>query len=558
MEAALAGSLSPSLGAFADTRGRRLRYSAQIRRLQDISRRQVRKARNRVTQAGETRVLQAQPGMQWEFLRRDETEVFYGGEAGGGKSEALLMDALRYVQHKDYSAIIFRREFPDLEDLINRAIEIYTHPSFGAKYNSSKHRFKFPAGARIRFSHLQHLKSIYSHQGQQYDFIGFDELTQFPKPAYLYLFSRLRGKNPNIRRYMRGTGNPDGEGLLWVKARFIDPMPPLATRAFVTRAGQDVIVPYGTPESVTRCFVPCIRAENIALMDNDPDYEARLNLLPEAQKLALKFGIWSTLDRPDQLIQGTWWQKALEGKCPYKAGAFAFGGDFAHFGNDLSVIVSGEGNRPFKIETWPKTRTTLFAQLIAERIAERGYQGWAGVDTVGPGVGVWDQLVENHKDIVDRVDPCNHKDPSFDDKWATVYKFNNLRSQMWWKFRDDMEYGRIDLSLLQAVIIPDPDKPGEMKVVGGTELLGQLQEEIFAHTYRVHNGVIEIISKEDLRDAELLGHSPDLADALVIWNWVRDAHGFGRFVPKEGRRGDYGGVEDEEEDDLGEASNALI
>lgn len=503
-------------------------------------------------------IWRPQVGMQTRFLSAPETDVFYGGEAGGGKSAALLMDASRYVNFPDYSAIIFRRTYTALEELLHRAVQLYTHPSIGAKFNSSKHRFTWPGGARIRFAHLQHLKDIYTHQGQDYDYIGWDELPQFPKLAFTYLFSRLRGTNRHIRRYMRATGNPDGEGLLWVKARYIDVLPPLTTRAFLTRGDYDVPVPLGTPESTTRRYVPCIRSENVALMANDPEYEARLNMLPEAQKNALKYGIWTTLDQPDQLVSGTWWQAALDGKNPFKDGAPALGCDYAHMGKDKTVIITGHGNRPETIEAWPKTRTTTVADLIVERLSKWGEQGWGGVDGVGPGVGVWDNLIAHHPKWAHRISPCNHKDPKFDEKWSTRYEFDNLRSQMWWKFRDDMEYGRIDLSHLQGMIVPDPDNPGEVKVIGGTDFLRALQEEILAHTYRVHNGKIIIISKEELRDAEKLGHSPDFADALVIWNWERDNHGFGRYVPDDMKsRQDYGGVDPDEEDQDGYRNPAI-
>ena len=487
--------------------------------------------------------------MQFEFMSRPETEVFYGGEAGGGKSDAILMEAIRYVQkYGNYSAIIFRRTYPALEDLLRRAHEIYTHPRLGGKFNTSKHAFTFPKGGRVKFSHLQHIKDIYSHQGQAYDFIGWDELPQFPKIAYMYLFSRLRGKNRFIPKYMRATGNPDGEGLLWVKARFIDALPPLTMRSFVTLNSQDLVVPYGTKESVTRAFVPCIRSENRALMDQDPEYEARLNLLPEAQKNALKYGVWTSLDRPSQLISGKWWQDALDGKNAFKDGAPCLGADFAWMGNDQSVIICGRGNRPETIETWPKTKTSTFADLVVERLSRWGQTGYAAVDCVGPGVGVWDNFLDNHSKWVPRISPCNHKDPSFDDAWATRYEFDNLRSQMWWKFRDDMEHGRIDLSHLQGKVVADLEAQDPetgmagVKIVGGTEFLHKLQEEVMSHTYRVRNGKIIIISKEDLRDAKLLGHSPDYADALVLWNWERDAHGFGRFEPDSFKsRQDYGG-----------------
>lgn len=120
-----------------------------------------------------------------------EKEVFYGGEAGGGKSAALLIDAVEQVPIPRYRAIIFRRIYRDLKGLIETARQWYC--ATGATYNESKHIFTWLNGSTVEFSHMQHVKDIYSHQGQEYDYIAFDELPQFPKVAYVYLFSRLRG-----------------------------------------------------------------------------------------------------------------------------------------------------------------------------------------------------------------------------------------------------------------------------------------------------------------------------------------------------------------------------
>jgi hypothetical protein len=46
---------------------------------------------------------------QAEFLTNPTTCVLYGGGAGGGKSIALMMAALMYVDVPDYNAIIMRR-----------------------------------------------------------------------------------------------------------------------------------------------------------------------------------------------------------------------------------------------------------------------------------------------------------------------------------------------------------------------------------------------------------------------------------------------------------------
>ena len=73
-----------------------------------------------------------------------------------------------------------------------------------------------------------------------------------------------------------------------------------------------------------------------------------------------------------------------------------------------------------------------------------------------------------------------------------------------------MESGRVDLTWLA-----DPNCTYDE--------LSELQEEILAHTYAINTttGATQILPKTLLKKADKLGRSPDRADALVIWNWVR-------------------------------------
>lgn len=456
-------------------------------------------------------IVAPQPGMQTIFMQSPETEVFYGGQAGGGKSFALVVDAMRYIEEPGYKAIIFRRVSDDLGDLVDMARRIYV--PCGARLNETTRVFSWPNGARISFKHLQHLKHIYSHQGKEYDFIGFDELPQFPKLAYTYLFSRLRGINPKIVRYMRSTGNPDGEGLLWVKNRFYDVGPVLTTGYFKTFMDRDIKVPKGTPGSISRKFVPCIRAENKVLMDNDPEYENRLDQLPEDKKRALKEGLWTVMDKPNQLILTKWWEDAVNGVNDFiNDGNYTIGADYGtYIGVDKSVEVLGIGNRPYRVTSYPTTKTTHFAAILAETARQVArYKVRIGVDCIGPGTGVGDELEEHHK-LGRILERCTHKDPIYDAKYLGEIKFNNLRSQMCWKLKEDMQAGNIDLSAFQT------EK-------GYFQDLNMLQEEAFAHTFRVYNGELIVIPKDELRKPENLGRSPDYFDALVVWNWTRRHH----------------------------------
>jgi hypothetical protein len=123
---------------------------------------------------------------------KDELEVFYGGAAGGGKSDALLMAALEYVHIPGYAALLFRRTHTDLAKpgaLMDRAIT-WLHGK--AHWNEQKKMFTFPGGGRIVFGYLDTENVKLRYQSDEYQFIGFDELTHFTESMYTYLFSRLR------------------------------------------------------------------------------------------------------------------------------------------------------------------------------------------------------------------------------------------------------------------------------------------------------------------------------------------------------------------------------
>ena len=231
---------------------------------------------------------------QLEFMKRKEYECLYGGAAGGGKSDALLIEALRQVEIPNYRGIIFRRTYPQLEALISRSIELYSKIYPKANYNSSEKRWLFPSGARIFFGYMQHEQDKYNYQGKPYDFIAFDELTHFTYSQYMYLMSRNRPTGPNTRVYIRATANPGGVGHAWVKERFITPAPPLTP----IESKYDIQTPEGKTISISkhRVFVPATVFDNKKLLENDPEYLATLASLPEAEKNALLLGSWDGFD----------------------------------------------------------------------------------------------------------------------------------------------------------------------------------------------------------------------------------------------------------------------
>ena len=166
-------------------------------------------------------------------------ELLFGGSAGGGKSDYLLMAALQFVEQPNYNAIIFRRTYSDLslpEGLIPRSHEWLTHTP--AQYKQDLHQWLFPSGSTLTFGYLESESHIYRYKSAAFSFIGFEELTEFPiERFYTYLFSRMRKPTDSkIPLRMRATTNPDGPGAEWVYERFKpdDPQPLENGRRFLS------------------------------------------------------------------------------------------------------------------------------------------------------------------------------------------------------------------------------------------------------------------------------------------------------------------------------------
>lgn len=159
---------------------------------------------------------------QAAFLLLPHREALYGGAAGGGKSDALLMAALQYVDVPGYRALLLRRTFADLAlpgALMDRAREWLAGTD--AKWNERDKTFTFPSGATLTFGYLEAEKDKYRYQGAEFQFIGFDELTQFTRTQYTYMFSRLRRlEGVSVPLRLRAASNPGGSGHEWVFERF--------------------------------------------------------------------------------------------------------------------------------------------------------------------------------------------------------------------------------------------------------------------------------------------------------------------------------------------------
>lgn len=266
----------------------------------------------------ELAMLLAQPRDRWcphnpterqrLFLEIEALEAFYGGAVGGGKTDALLMAALQYVDVPGYSALLLMKTFADLSKpgaLMDRAHQWLGNS--GAQWKGDLKRWEFPnvagAPAVLDFGYLQTDIDKYNYRTAEYQFIGIDELTRFLKQTYTYLFSRLRrlqiAKHIPIR--MRSASNPAqvGEpGMFWVEDRFV---PKDFDPEYEATQAPRVLVKDGIDDKSGR-IVP--RQFVFARLEDNPhldaaQYELSLSELDAITYEQLRHGNWKIKQRGD-------------------------------------------------------------------------------------------------------------------------------------------------------------------------------------------------------------------------------------------------------------------
>lgn len=200
-------------------------------------------------------------------------EVFYGGAAGGGKSDWILASGLQYVDVPGYAALILRRTFAQLskaDALLERAQEWLagTRAQGVDSVSGVPTTWLFPSGARLEFGHCQYEKNRFDYLSAAYQFIGFDELTQFTERIYLYLMSRLRRlEGAPVPLRVRGASNPGDVGHDWVKDRLVESRHP--DRVFIPAKLADN--PYLDREEYEKTLSELHPYERAQLLDGDWD-----------------------------------------------------------------------------------------------------------------------------------------------------------------------------------------------------------------------------------------------------------------------------------------------
>ena len=282
-------------------------------------------ARNKIVVWEPQRNQRGEIGAQIRLVTCPYNEILYGGAKGGGKSDGILGMWLAHMGRNPRWArgIIFRKSYPELEQLMARAREIFI--PLGAIWKQQQKTWYFKGGAILKFRFLDNAEDAKKYQGHENTFIAFDEVGDVQDPAIVdALRGALRSSKPIKERILLLCGNPMGTGHKWLKRRFIaedlgngqerilEPEVPII---------EEMKLKDGTVLKWSRVFIPALLEDNPKLLENDPGYEFRLLQMTRGKPWlyrALRFGDWTVKrEVPGALLTDADIQKQRVMMAPY-------------------------------------------------------------------------------------------------------------------------------------------------------------------------------------------------------------------------------------------------
>lgn len=449
------------------------------------------------------------PNPQRLALETEADELFYGGAAGGGKTDLLLGCAL--TRHR--KAAIFRRVFPNLTEVIDRSIEIVGDDK---RYNRSAHVWRLPY-LRLEFESCQYEKNKKEQQGRDRDFYGFDEITEFTRTQYQFIIGWNRSTIPGQRCRVICTGNPPTdeagswvveEWAPWLDDEFPDPARPGELRWYYHEGDKVIWLKSGDPIEVdgqivhprSRTFIPAQLSDNPHL-SGDPQYLSVLQALPEPLKSQLLNGDFTAGVEPNpwQAIPTVWvrlaqkrWRERARPETPLTG----VGVDVARGGRDKTAVVKRYDNWFDEIKSWPGIATTdgpIVADLVRQTIGTEK-PGYVNIDVIGIGSSAYDSL----KVMYPRVVPINVAEGSNMRDRSGKLKMRNVRAAYYWKMREAL----------------DPEHGDDIALPPGNEIVADLCAALYEPT----TAGITIEKKEKIK--ERIGRSPDVGEAILLANYM--------------------------------------
>lgn len=454
------------------------------------------------------------PGPQTLALETEADVLFYGGAAGGGKTDLAI--GLAGTLHR--RSIIFRRIYKSLTAIIERSRAVY-----GLTGHYVEGEWKLPDDRVVWFDSLQHEADKEKHQGQPHDLYVFDELPEFTESQFRFVIGWNRTTVEGQRCRVVATGNPptdsDGEWVIryfapWLDDSHPNPARPGELRWFTTQGGKDVEVArnwrgvdeFGqgiVPKS--RTFIPARLIDNPILLRTG--YMATLQAMPEPLRSQMLFGDFKAgrEDNAFQVVPSAWVEAAMKRWQPKPPGSQdALGVDVARGGKDKTVIAPRHGHwfGPLKRhpgKSTPDSRVTATLVLL-----ERLDDSVANIDVIGVGSGPYDALRDA---IADKAVAMNGAEKSIAKDKSGKLGFVNQRAEWWWKMREGLD----PASGQDLELPPDPE----------------LKADLCAPRWKPTPRGIQIEEKAEI--IKRIGRSPDAGDAVVNANAIKIDPGMGVF-----------------------------
>jgi len=463
---------------------------------------------------------------QWAAFLSPADELYYGGAAGGGKSDLLL--GLAITSH--LTSIIFRRELRQLEGptgLIERSRTVIGE---NGRYNGKEYAWRgLPGGRALQFGAMMLEQNKRRYQGRPRDLTEFDEVSEFTESQYRFTIAWTRTTTPGQRTRVVCAGNPpthsDGQWVIeywapWLSEHHPNPARPGELRWFAAIDGEDVEVNSGeliehngeaiTPRS--RTFIPAQIQDNAYLYDTG--YMSQLQALPEPLRSQMLFGDFGAGvdDDPWQVIPTDWvrqaqrrWKERARPDTPLSA----MGVDVARGSNDQSVTCKRFDNWFGELHKKPGRETpdgdSLKLMVLQDLDGEM--QAAINVDIIGVGSSAYDSLnnVELEGGRYLNVVGVNFSEGTRARDRSGMLKMRNVRAEAYWGFREAL----------------DPMKGDDIALPDDPELLADL----CAPKWKLSASGVQIESKDEIKAR--LHRSPDCGDAVVLahygtgyWDWL--------------------------------------
>lgn len=440
------------------------------------------------------------PNPQRLALESEADEVFYGGQAGGGKTYFLIGCAA--TEHTQ--SIIFRRTSPNLKSIIRKSKKMLGDDNYKiqAKYHDLGN------GRFLEFGYMQYEDDKKNWQGQDYDFYGFDEITEFTRTQYQFVTGWNRSDDPNQRCRIVCAGNPpidqDGAWVIEEWSPWLDETSPNPAKP-----GQLMWYTYDDNGRLqwsyeqrsdwqSRTFIPATLADNPHLAA-DGRYLARLNSYPEPLRSAFRDGDFKILTRrgnPFQIIplahiraaQARWRERERPEGNPDAAGH-----DVSRGGQDATTLIERWGNYFDITGNWPGVTIPdgIVAAAKVHEVLDGRNPDVINVDIIGYGSASHDQLVTMgyNCEAVNVAHASTYTDKS------GKFRMKDLRTELVWRMRDALHPDSgLDIAL--------PDDP-------------EVTADLCCYTYKpLGGGVVRALSKDEIKKA--LGRSPDVGDGILL------------------------------------------